>query len=58
MEYQVIVDMNEGDRAQFYLFCGLTGIVIIILAILAAVLNCKIRRIDKLIEEERKDKSN
>jgi Na+-transporting methylmalonyl-CoA/oxaloacetate decarboxylase gamma subunit len=46
--------MDEGDTAQFYLFCVLCGIVILLLIILACVLNCKIRRIDKLINEEKK----
>ena len=57
VQYEVITNMDEGDRAKFYLFCGLTSIVIIILIILAAVLNCRIRRVDNFIEEERKEKS-
>ena len=56
VSYALFTIMDEGDRAQFYLFCVLCGIVILLLIILACVLNCKIRRIDKLIDEEKKKK--
>ena len=56
ISYQVITSVDDSDNAKFILFCGLTAIFIIIMIMAAAILHCKIKRIDKLIEEEKKTK--
>lgn len=42
----VVTNVNEEERAKFYLFVGLTGILIAIMIIIAVALNCKIRKLD------------
>lgn len=50
LSYSVIAQVNESGKAKLFLFCGLTGILIIIMVVFAAALHCKINRIDKQIK--------
>jgi hypothetical protein len=56
LSYKVVALVNESDKARIFLFCGLTGILIIVLFIIAFVLNCKTRRLGKQIEEIKENK--
>lgn len=46
LSYRVIANVNDADKAKLFLICSLTGVVILIMVIFAAALNCKIRRLD------------
>ena len=46
---EVVGEVDMEESAKLYLLCGLTGILILIGAVFAVVLNCKICRIDRLI---------
>lgn len=47
MSTVVVASVNEEERAKFYLFVGLTGILIVITIVIAVALNCKIRKLDQ-----------
>jgi hypothetical protein len=49
LEFQVIVQINEEDKAKLFMICSLTGVVILIMVIFAVILNCRIRRFDRQI---------
>jgi len=47
LSFEVITDINEEDKATLYLLCGLTGMVIAMMIVIAIVLKCKIHRLEK-----------
>lgn len=51
LNYQVVATINEEDKAKLYLFCGLTGVLIVVMLVIAVALKCKIRRIDKQMKD-------
>lgn len=46
----VVADVNEEEKAKFYLFVGLTAILIAIMIVVAVALNCKIIKVDREIK--------
>ena len=56
LSYRVIANVNDANKAKLFLICSLTGVVIVIMIVFAAALNCKIRRLDKEIKEVKSSK--
>jgi hypothetical protein len=57
LSLQVVTDINEEERATLYLMCGLTGIVILMMLVIAIVLKCKIHQVDKQTQDCKRDKT-
>ena len=51
LEYSVIANVNDADKAKLFLICSLTGVVIVIMVVFAFALKWKIRRLDREIRE-------
>lgn len=43
----MVANVNEEEKAKFYLFVGLTAILIAIMVVIAVALNCKIIKVDR-----------
>lgn len=43
----VVANVNVEEKAKFYLFVGLTAILIAIMIVIAVALNCKIIKVDR-----------
>jgi hypothetical protein len=43
--FEVLTNIDDEDKATLYLLCGLTGIVIVMMIVIALVLKCKIYRL-------------
>lgn len=56
--FEVLTNIDDEDKATLYLLCGLTGIVILMMIVIAMVLSCKIHRLEKQIDENKKDKAS
>ena len=56
LSYSVIANVNDAEKAKLFLICSLTGVVILVMIVFAAALNCKISRLDKEIKRAKENK--
>ena len=56
LEYSVVAQISEESKAKLFLICSLTGVVILIMVVLAVILNCKIKIVDRQIEDWKRAK--